>query len=97
MTSYAITATGIEHYADALGQFEHLLGRLTGKEAQRATHGELEALVQAEGSELLRRLIQGHLDQRGSEEALRWVDESQRDHWLQAGGLDSDTGSALSG
>jgi hypothetical protein len=71
MTSYAITAAAIEHYADALGQFEHLLGRLTGKDAQRATHGELEALVQAEGSELLRRLIQGHLDQRGSEEPLR--------------------------
>jgi len=71
MTSYAITATGIEHYADALGQFEHLLGRLTGKEAQRATRGELEALVQTEGSELLRRLIQGHLDQRGSQEPIR--------------------------
>jgi hypothetical protein len=56
---------------DALAQFDHLLGRLTGKEAQRATHGELEAMVQAEGSELLRRLIQGHLDQRSCEEPLR--------------------------
>jgi hypothetical protein len=71
MTSDAITATAIEHYADALAQFDHLLGRLTGKEAQRATHGELEAMVQVEGSELLRRLIQGHLDQRWSEEPLR--------------------------
>jgi len=71
MTSYAITAGAIEHYADALAQFEHLLGRLTGEEAQRATHGELEALVQVEGSELLRRLIQGHLDQRGREEPMR--------------------------
>jgi hypothetical protein len=70
MTSYAITAGGIEHYADALAQFEHRLGRLTGEEAQQATHGELEALVQAEGSELLRRLIQGHLDQRGREEPI---------------------------
>ena len=32
MTSYAITATAIEHYADALAQFEHLLGRLTHEE-----------------------------------------------------------------
>ena len=71
MPSYAITAGAIEHYADALAQFEHLLGRLAGEEAQRATHGELEAMVQAEGSELLRRLIQGHLDQRGREEPLR--------------------------
>jgi len=71
MTSYAITAGAIEHYADALSQFEHLLGRLTGEETRRITHGELEALVQAEGSELLRRLIQGHLDQRSSEEPAR--------------------------
>ena len=71
MTCYAITAGQIEHYADALAQFEHLLGRLQDEEAQRATHGELEALVQAEGSELLRRLIQGHLDQRGREEPMR--------------------------
>ena len=71
MTSYAITVGEIEHYADALMQFEHLLGRLIGEDAQRATHGELEAMVQAEGSELLRRLIQGHLDQRGHEEPMR--------------------------
>jgi len=71
MTSYTITATAIEHYADALGQFEHLLGRLTHAETQRMTHGELEALVQTEGSELLRRLIQGHLDQRSAEESIR--------------------------
>jgi hypothetical protein len=71
ITSYVITAGAVEHYADALAQFEHLLSRLTGEEARRATHGELEAMVQAEGSELLRRLIQGHLDQRGREEALR--------------------------
>jgi hypothetical protein len=47
------------------------LGRLGGKEAQRASHGAVEAMVQAEGSELLRRLIQGHLDRRGSEEPPR--------------------------
>jgi len=71
MTSYAITATAIEHYADALAQFDHLLGKLTDEESQRATHGELESMVQAEGGELLRRLIQGHFDQRSVEEPLR--------------------------
>jgi hypothetical protein len=71
MTSYAITAAAIEHYADALAQFEHLLGCLSHAESQRLTHGELESMVQAQGSELLRRLLQGHLDQRGSEEPLR--------------------------
>lgn len=70
MKSYTITAAAIEHYADALAQFEHLLVRLTHEETQRVTHGELEAMVQAEGSELLRRLIQGHLDQRSREEPM---------------------------
>lgn len=70
MKSYPITAAAIEHYADALAQFEHLLVRLTHEETQRVTHGELEAMVQAEGSELLRRLIQGHLDQRSREEPM---------------------------
>ena len=40
MTSYAITASAIEHYADALAQFEHLLGRLSDEENQRVTHGQ---------------------------------------------------------
>jgi hypothetical protein len=70
MSSYTITAGAIEHYADALAQFEHLLGRLTDEENRRITHGVLEAMVQAEGGELLRRLIQGHLDQRSVEEPI---------------------------
>ena len=36
MTSYAITASAIEHYTDPLAQFEHLLGRLSDEENQRA-------------------------------------------------------------
>ena len=71
MTSYTRSAPANEHYADAVAQFERLLGRLTHKETQRVTHGELEAIVQAEGGELLRRLIQGHLDQRGTQEPIR--------------------------
>ena len=71
MTSYTITAAAIEHYAEALGQFEHLLGRLTHQETQRMTHGELEALVHSDGTELLRRLIQGHFEQRRAEEPVR--------------------------
>ena len=71
MSSYMIATTAFEHYGDALTQFEHLLGRLTDEETQRVTHGELEALVQAEGSELLRQLTQGHLDQRSAQEPIR--------------------------
>jgi hypothetical protein len=71
MTSYTIAAPAIEFYADSVAQFEHLLGRLTHTEAQRMNHGELEAIVQAEGSELLRRMVQGHLDQRSAQEPIR--------------------------
>ena len=71
MTSYTITGAAIEYYAEALGQFEQLLGRLTHKETQRMTHGELEALVHSDGNELLRQLVQGHFDQRGAEEPVR--------------------------
>jgi len=79
MKFYTITVAAIEHYAEALAHFEQLLGRLTHEATQRVTHGELEAMVQTEGSELLRRMIQGYFDQRGAEEpiharmvGLRW-------------------------
>ena len=70
MTSYAIPVPVSEHYADAVAQFEHLLEWLTGKPAQCATHGAVEARVQREGNELLRCLLQGHLDQRSQEEPI---------------------------
>jgi hypothetical protein len=85
MTSYAITASAIEYYAGALAQFQSLLGRLGDEENQRLTHGELEAMVHTEGTELLRRLIQGHLDQRGVEEPIHervvGEDGGARTHW----------------
>lgn len=62
MTSYAIPTSVSEHYAYPVAKFEHLLGWLAGEHAQGATHSEVEAMVQVEGSELLRGLIQGYLD-----------------------------------
>ena len=61
MTSYPICIGAIEHYAGAYEQFEHLLGGLMDERTQAMTHGEVETLVQTQGGELLRRLIQGHL------------------------------------
>jgi hypothetical protein len=52
----SIAASAIEHDADARSQFEHLLSRLSDEENQRVTQGALEAMVQAEGGELMRRL-----------------------------------------
>jgi hypothetical protein len=71
MTSYTISSDVIEHYTDAYEQFEHLLGRLMDGETQKRTHGEVETLIQTEGGEWLRRMIQGHFDQRRAEEPIR--------------------------
>ena len=70
MSSYPISPAAIECYVPAREQFEHLLGRLMDKEAQDMRHGEVETLVKAEGSELLRRMMQGYLDQRSAEEPI---------------------------
>ena len=72
MTSYPISSTTIEtHYLDACEQFEHLVGRLKHADAQKLTHGEVEAVIHSEGMELLRRLTQGYLDQRSAQELVR--------------------------
>jgi hypothetical protein len=69
MPSYPDLPVDIEHhYLAAREQFEHLLGRLSQGESLAYTHTQVEAMIHAEGMELLRRMIQGHLDQRGAEE-----------------------------
>ena len=72
MTCYPISDATIEtHYVDACEQFEHLIGRLKDPNAQKLTHGEVEAVIHREGMELLRRLTQGHLDQRSAQEPIQ--------------------------
>ncbi len=71
MTSYPICNDAIEpHYVAACEQFAHLIDRLSQADAQTLTHGDVEALIHTEGTELLRRLTQGHLDQRSAQEPL---------------------------
>ncbi len=72
MTSYPIFNDTIDpHYSDAYKHFEYLVGRLNDEETQKLTHGEVEDLIHTEGMELLRRLNQGYLDQRSTQEPLR--------------------------
>jgi hypothetical protein len=59
------------HYVDAREQFEQLVGTLKHPDAQGLTHGEVEAVIQREGMELLRRLTQGYVDQRSAQEPIR--------------------------
>ena len=73
MSSYPICSQPIEwhHYVAAYDQFAQLVGRLEHTDTQKLTHGEVEAVIHQEGTELLRRLTQGHLDQRSAQEPIR--------------------------
>lgn len=81
MTAYPICTDAIEtYYADACEQFWQLLGRLKDARSQTLTHGEVEALIHADGMELLRRLIQGYFAERSAQEPIR-------DHVVGADGV----------
>jgi hypothetical protein len=71
-------------FASAEEKFEDLVARLSAEETQRLTHSELETLIGAEGREVLRRLMQGHLDLRAAGErrlgSLQGADEVERTH-----------------
>jgi len=58
-------------FAASRDRFERLLCRLEGTETCELTHGELERLVDVEGRELLRQLVQDHLDLRAQKEVRR--------------------------
>lgn len=53
-----------EAYLPAYEQFDSLINQLRAPQSQRMTHSELETLLETEGRELLRRLLQAHLDER---------------------------------
>ena len=55
---------GVCGFEGALRTFEGLADRLQEQEALRMTHNELEELLHTEGTELLRQLMQAHLDAR---------------------------------
>jgi len=60
-----------EVFGSACEQFELLFPRLIGEVAGQMEHGPIEALNSGEGTELLRRLMQGYLDLRASREPRR--------------------------
>ena len=56
------TATADREAAD---KFNQICAQLQGAPTQTMTHSEVETLLEGEGRELLRRLLQAHLDERG--------------------------------
>ena len=60
--AYALTRA--DAYAPAHEHFEHLIAPLHSPEVHQMTHSDLEALLEVEGREWLRRLFQAHVDER---------------------------------
>lgn len=56
-------------FAQAEGSFSALVGRLRSDETARMSHSDLESLLEKEGREVLRQLLQAHLDLRGEAKA----------------------------
>ena len=58
-----------QHYFEpAYQHYVQLVEQLSSSDSQQMEHGEIEAMVQREGIELMRRLLQGHLDLRAEQE-----------------------------
>lgn len=73
-----------DEFAAAREQCEKLMGELRWESTQTLEQGDVESLIAREGNELLRRLMQGYLDQRAvAEEPLEGVvgaDGEERRH-----------------
>jgi hypothetical protein len=60
--------TCFDEFVAAREQFEKLMGDLRSESARGLEHGEAESLIAREGNELMRRLMQGYVDQRTAAE-----------------------------
>ncbi|MFN2525012.1 MAG: ISKra4 family transposase [Actinomycetota bacterium] len=75
---------GTEEFAAAREQFAMIVDRLQSAAVLGMEHGEVEGLISREGTELMRRLLQGHLDVRAAAETreagVRGADGVVRSH-----------------
>src|SRR5712691_1162517 len=75
---------GLEEFFAAREQFEAMVSQLRSAEAAILEHGDIEAIVDRDGTELLRRLVQAHLDWRANHELKRseiiGADDIERTH-----------------
>lgn len=65
----ALEVLPLDRFARSRARFDGLLGWLSSADAAGLAHGELEDLLSADGRELLRLLLQDHLDLRAAGEA----------------------------
>lgn len=62
------TAPGADPFAASKNVFDAVVAELSGQRTATLAHAQLEELVAARGRELLRQLLQDHLDQRAARE-----------------------------
>lgn len=70
-------------FLPAYEQFDSIIALLQSSQAQKMSHSDLEKLIETEGRELLRRLLQAHLDERGpgtTSEPVRGAEGKLRSH-----------------
>src|SRR5260370_38457362 len=93
MATYDTTAPA-DPFARSRLRFESLAGDLSGGRAGQMTHDQLEELVEDQGRELKRQLLQDHLDLRAAreEEALPAEGEARRGAGAGGGGRAGATG-----
>ena len=60
--------TNSDEFASTFEQVETMVGWLKGDEAAALSHGDLETRLASDGRELLRRMMQDHLDRRAEKE-----------------------------
>jgi hypothetical protein len=73
MGALASVPEGRDGFEAAREQFKAVVAFMTSREGDRMSHSDMERFLQREGTELLRRMYQGYLDQRGPGEALQAV------------------------
>jgi hypothetical protein len=66
-----LISRSLDEFAAAREQFSQLIQALQSEQNLEREHGDIEALIWQDGQELLRRMLQGHLDWRAAREPQR--------------------------
>ena len=68
MTAAYVNSQDLSFFSDASKQLNAMIDHLSSAPPLNQEHGDIEKYIQQEGHELLRRLLQGHLDLRALQE-----------------------------
>lgn len=68
--AYTIVSS-LDEFRAAREQFGYLVNKLQSEETAALEHGDVESLIDEEGTEVLRRLLQGYVDLRAAREVRR--------------------------